>query len=310
VPSRFELRLTTAYEALADGKQVQISAQLLETYGDEGCGGCVAARARAQYPAPSRAARSARRGLRHAFGAGRQCRLFPQTELEADILSISLLANAGYDPELAPAFWRRFGPEHSSGPFHSPTHPDWRDRVATMEREIAMCGRSRSSGSRGRFSRPRSAARRRLEKAHRAPRRATSRRGGGLRPCRRPRLIGPDAARVIDQLGGALVERHRLEHVMVDQHDEHRAGLDRVSISTSRAPSGKCLGQRLGMRLDDADALAIAPRQRAATLSAGLSRKVVDIGLEGEAKAGNRRAGQRIDQRLGAGEWCARPWRR
>ena len=44
---------------------------------------------------------------------------------------------------------------------------------------------------------------------------------------------------------------------MVDQHDEHRAGLDRrVDVDQPGARSGKGLGQRLGMRLDDPDACA------------------------------------------------------
>ena len=40
---------------------------------------------------------------------GRSARLFRQTEAEADRLSVWLLAGAGYDPEAAARFWRKFG---------------------------------------------------------------------------------------------------------------------------------------------------------------------------------------------------------
>lgn len=70
-------------------------------------------------------------------GVGRNVRYFRQTEIEADILSVSLLANAGYDPKIALLFWRAFGPVHGAGILRSRSHPAWKDRVATMERAIA-----------------------------------------------------------------------------------------------------------------------------------------------------------------------------
>ncbi len=50
------------------------------------------------------------------------------TEIEADRLGLYLMARAGYDPEAAPAFWRRFGREHGAGIFADATHPGWRKR--------------------------------------------------------------------------------------------------------------------------------------------------------------------------------------
>ena len=52
----------------------------------------------------------------------------------------------------------------------------------------------------------------------------------------RARLVGPDAARVIDELVRAFVERDRFEHVVIDQHDHHAAFQIAVSISISVAP--------------------------------------------------------------------------
>jgi predicted Zn-dependent protease len=65
---------------------------------------------------------------------------FRQTELEADILSVSLLANAGYDPKIAVLFWQDFGPSHAGSVLRSRTHPGWKTRVSVIEREIAALG--------------------------------------------------------------------------------------------------------------------------------------------------------------------------
>jgi hypothetical protein len=45
------------------------------------------------------------------------------------------------------------------------------------------------------------------------------------------RLVRPDAARVVDDLVAALVERDRFEHVVIDQHDQQVAASIAVSIS-------------------------------------------------------------------------------
>src|SRR3546814_3963919 len=68
---------------------------------------------------------------------------FRQTELEAAILSVSLLANANYDPHIALAFWHVYGPAHDSNIFNSRTHPGWETRVAVITRAIAQLGPER-----------------------------------------------------------------------------------------------------------------------------------------------------------------------
>ena len=70
-------------------------------------------------------------------GFGANVKYFRQTELQADLLSVYLLANAGYPPRAAIDFWNRFGPSKAGGIFRSRSHPHWRDRVATLEAEIA-----------------------------------------------------------------------------------------------------------------------------------------------------------------------------
>jgi hypothetical protein len=69
---------------------------------------------------------------------GRNQSLNRQVEVEADRLSVHLLANAGYDPTLAPAFWRSsLGRRVSGGLLRSSTYPSAEARARLIEREIA-----------------------------------------------------------------------------------------------------------------------------------------------------------------------------
>ncbi|WP_194953926.1 M48 family metallopeptidase [Sphingopyxis solisilvae] len=77
---------------------------------------------------------------------GRSARLFKQTEIEADRLSVWLLAGAGYDPDAAARFWTRFGQRKGRPLFPPGTHPGWRERVATLQAEAAVIAAARASG--------------------------------------------------------------------------------------------------------------------------------------------------------------------
>lgn len=70
-------------------------------------------------------------------GLGANVKYFRQTEVQADLLSVYLLANANYPVRAAAAFWKRFGPSKAGGILRSRSHPAWRDRVATLEAEAA-----------------------------------------------------------------------------------------------------------------------------------------------------------------------------
>lgn len=135
--SRFELRVAEDFGASADGTMVQISASFLETYPGDQLAAVVAhefahniLRHRDRLEA-----RGVDWGLLKGFGGN--VKYFRQTELQADLLSVYLLHNAGYDPRVSLAFWRRFGPSKAGGIFRSRSHPAWRDRIATIEAEIA-----------------------------------------------------------------------------------------------------------------------------------------------------------------------------
>jgi hypothetical protein len=69
---------------------------------------------------------------------GRNRRLNRQVEEEADLMSVHLLANAGYDPAIAPAFWRsKLGKRAGGGLFRSGTYPSPGARARLVETEVA-----------------------------------------------------------------------------------------------------------------------------------------------------------------------------
>jgi len=77
------------------------------------------------------------KGLAAEFGRDR--RLNREAEIEADRLSVHLLANAGLDPRIAPAFWRsQLGQELDAGLLRSRVYPSPEARAQEMESEIAL----------------------------------------------------------------------------------------------------------------------------------------------------------------------------
>src|SRR3546814_15757707 len=111
VRSRLGVVLGNRFLAQADGDLLQIGSRFLAGY--------------PQWVAAPIAHELAHNILRHRerleekgvsygllSGIGRNVGYFRQTELEADILSVSLLANANYDPHIALSFWRAYGPAH------------------------------------------------------------------------------------------------------------------------------------------------------------------------------------------------------
>jgi hypothetical protein len=78
-----------------------------------------------------------KKGLLGEFGRNR--RLNRAAEVEADLLSVHLLANAGIDPRVAPALWRsKFGQGLSGGIFHDRAHPSAEARAQALDAEIAQ----------------------------------------------------------------------------------------------------------------------------------------------------------------------------
>jgi hypothetical protein len=61
-----------------------------------------------------------------------------RTEREADRLAPWLLANAGYPPEAAARFMRRWGPGNDGGLLRRPTHQGWDERAEAIEAELPL----------------------------------------------------------------------------------------------------------------------------------------------------------------------------
>ncbi len=84
------------------------------------------------------------RGLLPGFGRGGAA--LRASEIAADRLSVYLLALAGYDPRHAVTFWTQFGRRKDMGVFSDRTHPEWRQRVAAIEGELARLATERQAG--------------------------------------------------------------------------------------------------------------------------------------------------------------------
>ncbi len=141
--TRFELVIRKELTAEADGEMVQISSRFFEKYPPDLVAAAIAHEL--AHNILHHRDRLGEKGVSYGLmsGFGRNVRYFRQTELEADILSVSLLANAGYDPRVAVRFWQSFGPDHAGGLLRSRSHPAWEDRLATIEKAIADLGAER-----------------------------------------------------------------------------------------------------------------------------------------------------------------------
>ncbi|WP_081984660.1 M48 family metallopeptidase [Sphingomonas sp. 35-24ZXX] len=136
--SRFELRPGSAYGASADGDIVGITVPMLAFMADDDeLAGILAHELAHNLLEHRRRLNDAgiQRGLMQQLG--RNARLTLDTEIEADRLSIWLMANAGYDPAGAIRFWTRYGKQRGKGIFSAPTHYRWKKRVGLFEEEIA-----------------------------------------------------------------------------------------------------------------------------------------------------------------------------
>ncbi|EQB02057.1 hypothetical protein V475_21535 [Sphingobium baderi LL03] len=139
--TRFEIVFGSDFLAQADGEVVQIGSRFFADYPDLVM---VPIAHELAHNILQHRERLEARGVGYGLlsGIGRNVGYFRQAELEADILSIPLLANAGFDPAIALLFWRRFGPDHDGG-LRSRSHPTWKDRVAAIEHAIADLGPER-----------------------------------------------------------------------------------------------------------------------------------------------------------------------
>lgn len=125
----------TDARASTDGLNLKISRGLLHQLPDDQLAAVLAhefAHTVLAHPAAIRA-RGGKGGLFAAFN--KRGRFVRRTEEAADRLSVVLLANAGFDPAAAVAFWRGWGRDHQAL-FGDSSHGGWDDRVAVLQAEI------------------------------------------------------------------------------------------------------------------------------------------------------------------------------
>lgn len=135
--TRFELQIDDGFGARANGELVQISSKYLEKL-DSQLLPVVTAHELAHNILHHRARlEAAGADFGTASGFGRNVGLFRQTELEADILAVHLLARAGYPPELAARFWREAGGRLIGFAIRRRSHPPVKHRIAVAEAEAA-----------------------------------------------------------------------------------------------------------------------------------------------------------------------------
>jgi membrane-associated protease RseP (regulator of RpoE activity) len=128
--ARGEVKISDDRNAQTDGDIVQVDSGLMNLVADRQEFAAVVAHELAHivldHPRRLTAAHVSR-GLFKGFG--RSARLFKKTENEADRLSVTLMANAGYDPQAAVRYWLTYGPQlNDHGGFGS-THLSWRARA-------------------------------------------------------------------------------------------------------------------------------------------------------------------------------------
>ena len=136
--SIFEVTPDRELNASANGTIISVTSALIEYAPDDQELAAVVAHELAHNMLRHRERLNAQNVNRGMLGQlGKSAGRIKETEIEADRLSVWLLADAGYDPQAAIRFWSRFGREHGKGIFSAPTHYRWKKRVVLIEGEIA-----------------------------------------------------------------------------------------------------------------------------------------------------------------------------
>jgi hypothetical protein len=134
--TRHEVRFGSKDLALSDGDTIQFSDAFVSK-ADDNALAVIAAHELAHTALEHNRkleAQGVNTGLLRGFG--RNARVIRAAEDEADRASIAILAAAGYDPAIAPAFWRGAGRKLGSGILRSRTHGKPAERAQLLDQEI------------------------------------------------------------------------------------------------------------------------------------------------------------------------------
>ncbi|GAC1412673.1 MAG: hypothetical protein NVSMB6_14530 [Burkholderiaceae bacterium] len=140
---RSELVTDSGFGAQSDDKRIQIGIDYLARFDNDEIAALVAhelAHIILQHTKRLEA-QGVDRGLLKEFGRN-TCKI-REAENEADRFSIWLLANAGFDPSIAPKFWRGNGRSISGRTSAGSTHDSARRRADAMDEQINLTVRNR-----------------------------------------------------------------------------------------------------------------------------------------------------------------------
>jgi hypothetical protein len=134
-----EVDVSDDLNAATDGTTIQVDSGLMNLVGDDdGALAAIVAHELSHIVLDHPHRLTAAHVSRGIFkGFGRSARLFKQTEDEADRLSVTLMANAGYDPQAAVRYWLTYGPKLNDHGGLGSTHSSWRDRADLIARAVA-----------------------------------------------------------------------------------------------------------------------------------------------------------------------------
>lgn len=124
--------------ARSDGRVIQLGLELIASATDEEVAAIFAHEL--AHSVLRHRDRLAGAGVSKGIGGelGRDRQLNAEAEIEADRLSVHLLANAGYDPRIAPALWRgALGRKLDAGLFRKQIYLSPEKRAQALEQEIA-----------------------------------------------------------------------------------------------------------------------------------------------------------------------------
>ena len=135
--SAFEVLLGPGLKASSDGRIVQVGVKFFETLPDDKVAAIVAHEL--SHTILNHRARLEAAGVQWGLLSemGRNGRLFRRTEDDADLLSVHLLRNAGYDPQAAVRFWREDGGKVDGGMFRGPSHGSASARATAVALEAS-----------------------------------------------------------------------------------------------------------------------------------------------------------------------------
>lgn len=153
--SRFQIALEGALNASADGVYVQIDGRMVDyTANDTELAAVLAHELAHNILNHPRALTQA--GVKRGLGGwlGRSAAMIRATETEADRLSLYLMANAAYDPQIAIIFWDRLSAATSLGILSAPTHPGRKHRLAQLRSEMQALDQLRIQSPNGQLLRP------------------------------------------------------------------------------------------------------------------------------------------------------------